>query len=90
VYLFLTLGALLSELEAELQRLRQATDATTRHVRTSSGHLEECLLNIPKHVKDMVEHGVHRGAVVALVVAQVRSSHELRHWFLGGLGGGQP
>jgi hypothetical protein len=41
-------------------------------------HLEECLLDIPKHVRDTVEYGVHHRAAVARATAQVWSGHELR------------
>jgi hypothetical protein len=40
--------------------------------------LEERLLNILERVRDAVEYGVHRGAAVALAVAQVWLGHELR------------
>jgi hypothetical protein len=47
-------------------------------VHTRGERLEECLLDVPKHVRDVVEYGVHRGATIALTAAQVRSGHELR------------
>jgi hypothetical protein len=68
----------LLELEMELQALCQVTDATTSYVRARGEHLEECLLDVPEHFRDVVEYGVHRGAAVALTAAQVQSGHELR------------
>jgi hypothetical protein len=68
----------LLELETELQALCQVTDATTSYVRARGEHLEECLLDVPEHFRDVVENGVHRGAAVALTAAQVQSGHELR------------
>jgi hypothetical protein len=40
---------------------------------------EEHLLDLPNRVRDAVELGIHRGATVALMVAQVRSGHVLHH-----------
>jgi hypothetical protein len=61
----------------ELQMLRKAVDTIAGHMLTQGERLEECLLDIPEHVRDAVEYGVHRGAAVALAVDQVWSSHEL-------------
>jgi hypothetical protein len=36
-------------------------------------------LDIPNHVRDVVELGIHRGAALAPTVAQVRSGHALHH-----------
>jgi hypothetical protein len=44
--------------------------------------LEERHLDIPEHIRDAVEHGVHCEVVVALAAAQVQSSHEL-HFLVG-------
>jgi hypothetical protein len=57
-------------------------DTTTGYMHAWGKRLGKCLLDIPKHVRDVVEYGVHRGAIVALVAAQVRSSHEL-HYLVG-------
>jgi hypothetical protein len=67
----------LSELETELQTLRQATDAAMVYMHARGERLEKRLLNIPEHVRGVVEYGVHHGATVALATAQVRSSHDL-------------
>jgi hypothetical protein len=40
---------------------------------------EECLLDLPNRVRDVVELDIHHGAAVALTVAQVRSRHVLHH-----------
>lgn len=36
------------------------------------------LHDVPNHVREVALHGVCRGSTIALAVAQVRSSHELR------------
>jgi len=35
------------------------------------------LHDVPNHAREIALHGVHHGAAVALVVAQVRSRYEL-------------
>lgn len=67
------------KLETELQGLHQAADTATGYVRARDGHREERLLDIPNRVRVTVEFGIHRGAAVALAVAQVRTGFELRH-----------
>jgi hypothetical protein len=59
----------LLELETELQTLCQAMDTTASYVRARGERLEECLLDVLEHVRDAVEYGVHRGAVIALTAA---------------------
>jgi hypothetical protein len=66
-------------LETELQTLRQAADTVAGYMHVRGERLEECLIDIPERVRDVVKYGVHCGAVVALVAAQVRSGHELRY-----------
>ena len=39
--------------------------------------LEVHLEDIPIRVREVVLHGVHHGAAVALVIAQMRSGHDL-------------
>ena len=34
------------------------------------------LRDIPRHVREVAEHGVHRGAAVALATAQYQSGHD--------------
>jgi hypothetical protein len=52
-------------------------DTTTSYVCARGERSKERLLDVPESVRDVVEYGVHHGAVVALEVAQVRSGHEL-------------
>jgi hypothetical protein len=58
---------------------REAADAAAGYVHARSANREERLLDLPNRVRDAVELGIHRGAVVALTVAQVRSGHVLHH-----------
>jgi hypothetical protein len=67
------------ELEAELLGIREATDTAAWYVHTCGANQEERLLDIPIHVRDMVELGIHRGATVALTMAWVCSGHVLHH-----------
>jgi hypothetical protein len=60
---------LLSELETELQTLRQVIDTTAGYMRAWGERLEERLLDIPEHVRDAVEYDIHHGATIALVAA---------------------
>lgn len=66
-------------METELQTLHQAIDTAAGYVRARGERRVDRLLDIPKRVKDTVEHGVHHRAVVVLAVTQVRSGHELCH-----------
>lgn len=36
------------------------------------------LLDIPSHVQDIMDHGIHRGVVVTFVIAQLRTRVDLR------------
>jgi hypothetical protein len=54
-------------------------DTMTGYVHARDRDREESLLDIPNHVRDAVELGIHRGAAVALMVAQVRLGHVLHH-----------
>jgi hypothetical protein len=58
-----------------------------RYIRTHGANQEERLLDLPNHIRDAVELGIQRGAVVVLTVVQVRSGHALHH--LVGLPKGQ-
>jgi hypothetical protein len=49
------------------------------YVHARGGSREERLLDIPNRVRDTVEFGVHHGAAVALMVAQVQLGHVLHH-----------
>ena len=40
--------------------------------------LKDCLWAMPAHVRMVVFHGVRHGAALALVAAQLHSSHDLR------------
>jgi hypothetical protein len=68
-----------AELELELLVLWEAVDAMVGYVHAHGRSWEQCLLNIPNRIRDVGEFGVHRGAVVALMVALVRSGHMLHH-----------
>lgn len=46
-------------------------DQATRFVRARSRNRDLCLLDIPDHVREAVEFGVHRGMEVALAFAQL-------------------
>jgi hypothetical protein len=59
--------------------MREAANVAEGYIHTYGGRWEECLLDIPNRVRDAVEFGVHRGATVALTVAQVPSRHVLHH-----------
>jgi hypothetical protein len=54
-------------------------DAVIGYIHVHDGDQKERLLDIPNRVRDAVELGVHRGAMVALTVAQVHSRHVLHH-----------
>jgi predicted NAD/FAD-binding protein len=57
------------------------------YIHARGANQEERLLDICNRVRDAVELSIHRGAVVAPTVAQVRSGHALHH--LVGLPEGQ-
>jgi hypothetical protein len=54
-------------------------DTTTGYMHAWGECPDERLLDIPEHVRDVVEYGVHHGAIIALAAAHVRSGHELRY-----------
>jgi hypothetical protein len=58
-----------AEPEVELLGIREATDAAAGYVHAHGVNQEERLLDIPNSVREAVELGIHRGAVVALMVA---------------------
>jgi hypothetical protein len=49
------------------------------YVHARGGDREECLLDIPNRVRDVVVLGIHHGEAVALMVAQVHLGHVLHH-----------
>jgi hypothetical protein len=57
-----------SELEAELLGIQEAADTVAGHVHARGAKREERLLDVPNRVRDVVELGIHHGAVVALTV----------------------
>jgi hypothetical protein len=63
----------------ELLGIQEAMDGVIGYVHARDGDQKERLLDIPNRVRDAVELGVHRGAMVALTVAQVHSRHVLHH-----------
>jgi hypothetical protein len=73
--------------EAELLGIREAVNTAAGYMHACDANQEEHLLDLPNRIQDTVELGIHRGAVVALTVAQVRSGHALHH--LVGLPEGQ-
>jgi hypothetical protein len=58
-----------SELEAELLGIWEAVDTAAGHVHARGVNWEKHLLDVPNRVRDVVELGIHHGAVVALTVA---------------------
>jgi hypothetical protein len=68
-----------AELEAELLGIWEAADAAAGYVHAHGANREERLLDLPNHVRDAVELRIHRGATVALTMAQVHLGHVLHH-----------
>lgn len=69
----------MAELEAEVGVLRPTVDALLEYVRAQGESRVERVLDTPERVHVAVERGVHRGAAVALIAAQVQMGHDLRH-----------
>lgn len=65
-------------MEAERLTLYASIDVATSFVYAQGAYHADRLLDIPSRVRRAVELGVHRGAAVALTIAQVRSGRELR------------
>jgi hypothetical protein len=76
-----------AELEVELLGIWEAMDTAAGYIHACDADQEERFLDFPNHVQDSVELDIHRGAAVALTVAQVHSGHMLHH--LVGLPEGQ-
>jgi hypothetical protein len=49
------------KLEVELLEIREAADVVAEYVHARSANREEHLLDLPNHVRDVVELGIHRG-----------------------------
>jgi hypothetical protein len=61
----------------ELKRLRAVVDTFLDFMGVASGAWEECLWNTRYHVLDAFESGIHRGARVALAMAEVTVEADL-------------
>lgn len=57
---------------------RQEVDLVTRSIRARGATRLQHLLDIPSHVQNIMDLSIHRGVVVALVVAQLRTGVDLR------------
>lgn len=68
----------LLELDVELHALPPTAEVISDLMRARGVTLAECLQEVPARMHDAVEHGVFRGASVALAAAQVRSGVDLR------------
>jgi surfactin synthase thioesterase subunit len=62
---------------AQLEALQLAVGDATGALNARGDTLEDRLQDIPMHAREVALHGVRRGAVVALEIAQVRSRHDL-------------
>ena len=67
------------DLENRHETLQRAALGTVAAVNARGVSLEDRLQDIPVHAREVVTHGIRYGAGAALVVAQLRLGHELRH-----------
>ena len=67
-----------SDLIAQLESLRSATDHASRFVNARGAVLVVCLHDIPNRVREVALHGVRHGVAIALATAQARSGHNLQ------------
>ena len=67
----------LPALSLQLESLRSATDYAAQSINARGVVPVVCLHDILNHVREIALHGVHRGAAVALAVAQVHSGYKL-------------
>jgi hypothetical protein len=63
---------------AEVESLHSAADVLVDFCRTLAGHREERLLSVRALIRAAIERGVHRGATVALTMAQAVTNVELQ------------
>ena len=66
-------------LENHHQTLQRVAFGAVAAVNARGVSLEDRLQDIPVHAREVVTHGIRYGAGAALVVAQLRLGHELRH-----------
>jgi hypothetical protein len=65
------------ELLVKVESLRDVTDVLVDFVHAPVGRREECLLGTRALIRAVIEHVVHRGAAVALTMAQAATNVEL-------------
>ena len=65
-------------LTAQLEALQLAAGDASSALNARSDTLDARLQDVPVHAREEALHGVRRGAAVALAIAHVRSSHDLR------------
>jgi hypothetical protein len=66
-----------SALIAQLEALQVVAGDTAGALNAQGETLEVHVQDIPMHVREVALHGIHRGAVVALAIALVRSGLDL-------------
>jgi hypothetical protein len=66
-------------LSEQLQSLKLAANHAAGFVKARGAVPVVHLYDVPNHVREVMIHDAHRGAVVALAMAQVCSGHELQH-----------
>ena len=64
-------------MESQVQTLHAASATATESVNARGDTVAACLQDIPNRVREVAEHGVHRGAAVALATAQFDTGHDL-------------
>ena len=62
----------------ELEDHQLAANNAAKALNTRGDLVVSHLQDIPMHVEEIALHGIHHGAAVALMIAQVNSGHELR------------
>jgi hypothetical protein len=50
-----------AELETELLGIREAANAAVGYIHARGANREECLLDLPNRIRDVVELSIHRG-----------------------------
>jgi hypothetical protein len=66
------------DLSTQLESLRSAVEYAAGFVNTRGAMPMVRLHDVPNHVREVSLHGIRHGAAIALAMAQVHSSHELR------------
>jgi hypothetical protein len=67
-----------AELLTEVESLCNAADVLVDFVRASAGRQEERLLGARALIRAAIEHGIHRGVAIALMMAQAAMDVELQ------------